>query len=436
VDFERDASGRIVTVADRRGNRLEVGFTTGAVPTELPEAPGLTAHVFGSVEETRYEAIGPEVAWEEVDTLVLPGWTFLGGVTDGDSGVGGSDAGPAPETVGGQSQSFPGAAERVRSLRDFETELQALIDAAPDLGSEVRPGTAKNRDFMDLVHLDHAFRAAAEMRGFDDDAEETASLDLITKAWLHLLVREERTLPSHPSGAGWRLGSGWPPLSGWRSGPAPLGLGTSLALPPASPLPWGNRLATGLFSQEQGICDDIPPDEGGGQEHDPTGGTATPGRNGSQRLLPSGAGSGDENEDCGKVGDMLEGLETVRDAFQNTQPRQGETGPEYAKRIEVDFFGLGEPGGAHSPAQTDVGSCVILGNRAYYDSQPPVVRASDCAHERHHQDRCRWARDNAAGGFEGWAMNPWNYRQEELDAYDAGIQVLEDWMAANGCSRQ
>jgi hypothetical protein len=63
-----------------------------------------------------------------------------------------------------------------------------------------------------------------------------------------------------------------------------------------------------------------------------------------------------------------------------------------------------------------------------------VVRAADCAHERVHQATCRWARDHATGGFEGWLQNPNNYRQNELDAYAAGIKVLEDWMKDNGCS--
>ena len=31
-------------------------------------------------------------------------------------------------------------------------------------------------------------------------------------------------------------------------------------------------------------------------------------------------------------------------------------------------------------------------------------------------------------------MNARNYRQAELDVYNAGIQTVENWMAANGCS--
>ncbi|MFC1661807.1 hypothetical protein ACFL3S_10215 [Gemmatimonadota bacterium] len=432
VAFERDNQGRIVTVADGRGNRLEVVFDEEVSSLEPPEAPELSAHVFSSVGLTRFQAVGPEIALEETDTLAAPGWTFVGLLAEG----GGVEA-------GGRNQAFPRVTERVQAVRDFEEELLTLTGQVPDLGREVHPGSRRHRDFMDLVHLDQALRDAA--RNISEDGAG-ASLDLVTKAWLHLLVEGDQVTEvsqrSWPITSDWNhllgLGAGWGfsgSGSGWESAPVFSGLDAPLALPAVSPEAWLGRHAAPWPRQEQGICDDNPQGEGGGQEYDPTDGTATPGQNGSQRILPSGVGSDDENQDCGKVDEILEQLKTVRAAYESNLPRQGEDGYEYGRRIEVGSFGLGKPGGATSPMQTHAGGCVILGNRAYYDSQPPVVRESDCAHERVHQTTCRWARTNAAGAYEGWMVDPLHYRADEMKAYDAGIKVLEDWKAANGCSR-
>jgi hypothetical protein len=50
-----------------------------------------------------------------------------------------------------------------------------------------------------------------------------------------------------------------------------------------------------------------------------------------------------------------------------------------------------------------------------------------------HQASCRWAREHAAGGYEGWLMDARNVRQDEINAYNAGIKYLQDWLAANDC---
>ena len=84
------------------------------------------------------------------------------------------------------------------------------------------------------------------------------------------------------------------------------------------------------FFQEEGVCDDIPEDAGGGQEFDPSDGTATPGSTGRQRILPSGANAEDADPDCGKAAELLNGLQQVRDAYASTAPRAGESGPDRA----------------------------------------------------------------------------------------------------------
>ncbi len=83
---------------------------------------------------------------------------------------------------------------------------------------------------------------------------------------------------------------------------------------------------------------------------------------------------------------------------------------------------------------TDSDSCVIIVKEELYSDQPDIMRPADCVHEKSHQARCRWARDHATGGYTSWMMNPWNYRQDEMAAYKAGMDALKDWQAKNGCN--
>jgi hypothetical protein len=46
-----------------------------------------------------------------------------------------------------------------------------------------------------------------------------------------------------------------------------------------------------------------------------------------------------------------------------------------------------------------------------------------------------WLRDNVTGGYVSWMNNAWNYRQNEIDVYNAEIKVLDDWMKKNGCGK-
>ena len=85
-----------------------------------------------------------------------------------------------------------------------------------------------------------------------------------------------------------------------------------------------------------------------------------------------------------------------------------------------------------APMETDM-QCNITANETYYSSKPGIFRESDCAHEKTHQAKCRWARDHAAGGFQSWVNDAANYRQNELDAYQAGIDALKNWQQQNGC---
>jgi len=403
--FRRDEEGRIAAIADLRGNRLEVEYDEEVPPLRLPGEPGTSARAFRAIRFTRFHAVGPEMATEEQVAVNLPGWTFLGALP---ARGGPGDVTDSPAQVGG----FAGIEERHDSARRLQAELHTLRDRVARLRRNDPSGpmiASPDHDLMDLAHLDAALRTASGPGSSPRRSGTPDYLDMATKAWLYLLVdgsaanRRAATAPRE-----------WPPLDA-PSGPWPG---------PTTPFAG----AEAPRFQEEGLCDDLPGDQGRKPEFDPTEGAATPGSTALQRLLTSGVDAGEGNPDCGKVAEVLEGLRRTREAYASSHPAQGQSGIEYDDKLKAEL------GGASSPMGTELNSCVILGNRAYYDSQPPVVRIADCAHERVHQATCRWARDHAAGGFGGWLQNPNNYRQNELDAYAAGIKVLEDWMKDNGCS--
>jgi hypothetical protein len=164
---------------------------------------------------------------------------------------------------------------------------------------------------------------------------------------------------------------------------------------------------------------------------DPTEGSATPGNTGKQRLLPSAASSSEEQDSsCDQVTSLKKGVEGVLKEYTKNLPQQGEDGYEYAKRIERKFGYT--PGGDVKLMRTTEG-CAIDVNIAYYKDKPRIIFEADCAHEKVHQATCRWARDHYTGGYFAWMMNPSNYQQNEIDAYKAGIKVLDDWLKKNGC---
>jgi hypothetical protein len=165
---------------------------------------------------------------------------------------------------------------------------------------------------------------------------------------------------------------------------------------------------------------------------DPTDGTAVPGNTNSQLVQPSGteASPGARHPDCDRVEAIKSDKEKIRKAFEDHAPERGEDAGRYYGRIGR-IFGIGEPGGAKGVAWTDIDHCTIGGDRDFFQSQPDAAREAACAHERSHQEKCRHARDNAAGGYRGWLSSAANTRQDELDAYAAEIKALNDWMNKN-----
>jgi len=397
--IERDGRQRILSVRNGWGDRIEIAYRDDPPAGSFSQSADVNAFRIKSVRFVKLDAIGPEIVISRTAQWENPGWTLVGESDD--------DVRP-----GAGAAFFPGLMERLNSA----SRLAPQLDGA-DLGfrerRSQRAGTdgtdEKRKDLIDLAHLATAL-------------EKTIGPTLASKeSW----VREQALMLKMAwqyTFCAWQ-GKGMPflafrqvekPSSFNEFGGIFIGVGAG----------WGGN-------QDEDPCENPPPPPEDAPELDPTDGVATPGNPDKQRLIPSADDDGPKppKPDCQQVKDSIKNLEKVRDAYQNNPPLPGEDGNEYDKRIH-DMFNLGKQGGAVAPMGTSM-NCTIGENKAYYQGKPSAFHEADCVHERVHQAKCRWARDHASGGFDGWTVNPRNVQQNEIDAYNAGIQYLKDWLAQN-----
>jgi len=397
--IDRDRLHRISRVRNERGNRIEITYRDDIPSYSVPRSSGLQAFAIESLRFIKVNAIGPEIVVAETAEWENPGWTLVGEVSK------------AGEPEAGVSD-YPGLMQRYN-------QALSLVELFDRVEAGLRPGKMRSdygaaqerarADLIDLAHLANALEKTVfpDLIARDDWCHDHALL--LKKAWQYLfLVRQGKSQQLAMKTVSEEEGA----LAGG---------------------PFWFTSGGGMGSEDDDPCDYPPPKPENPPEVDPTDGVATPGDPGSQRLIGSASDGGPKKPtpDCQAVRDAIESLEKVRDAYQNNLPNPGEDGDEYDQRIH-DLFNLGKPGGAVSPMGTSM-NCTIRVNEAFYQGRPAVLREADCIHEKVHQAKCRWAREHADGGYTGWTVDPKNVRQNEIDAYNAGIKFLRDWLAKNGC---
>ncbi len=390
----RDTENRIQSVSDVLESRIEFEYNDEIEHFTIPGDTKVKAYVLKSIRFIDYRAIGPEIIIERTASWDNTGWTLVG-----EPGGKGRDMEP--------SSQFPDLNERYQGARVLADQVADLVKKTKGLKSSDSRKTSKKdayRDVADLAHLDEGLHTAigGELREKEAWIREHALL--VKKAWQYAVCEVIGSSRSYPYAK----------------------MSEPLLVASLTPV---------LMGGGEDICANVPKPSEDSPEADPSDGSAVPGSSDMQRLAPSAAGTdpGKPDPDCGKVGKIKNELETIRDAFKNNKPYPGEDGYTYAKRIE-GMFGYGKAGGAFSPAGITLG-CGIDGDAKYYKGVPSIILVSDCTHERTHQATCRWARDHVTGGYGTWMNNAANYRQNEIDAYNTGIKVLEDWMNKNGCSK-
>jgi YD repeat-containing protein len=383
---ERDSQNRITAISDARGNRIETEYDDQIAPVAVSGDPGVKACAFRSIRFVNVRYIGPEFMKRSLAKWENVGWTLVGMP----SGKG---------TVQSPTERFSDLAKRYADMDKLNDQVLGLAKTVDKLTGN-KGDRQKNANVIDLgsyvVALTSALSGKTEGQG--DWASNHAYM--AQKAWQAELC-------------------------------AFLG-GCSTVAMSGTTVASANLMGLLAFGSDDDPCAGSPR-PGKGKEFDPSGQAAMPGNTDRQRLLQSAADSnaGGPNPDGKAVSDRLKELQTIYNAFKNNLPRQGEDGDQYYARIE-GILGYDESKGGVSPMGTDAGSCTIIVNESLYANEPPISRAADCAHEKSHQARCRWARDHATGGYPSWMSDANNYRKDEMDAYQAGMNAMRAWQAENG----
>ena len=385
--IERDSQNRIAAISDARGNRIETEYDDQIAPVTVSGDPGVKAHAFRSIRFVNVRYIGPEFIKRSEAKWDGVGWTLVGTPSGKD-------------TVASPAERFSDLAKRC-------ADMNKLNDQVVDLGKRVDKLTGQKGDRSRNANV----------------------IDLGS-----YVVALASALSGKTEGQGdWAPNHAYMAQKAWQSELCAFLGGCSTVAMSGTTIASTNLMGLLAFGADDGPCDNTPKPSGG-KEFDPSGHTAMPGNTDRQRLLQSAADSnaGGPNPDCKAASDRLNELQTIYDAFKNNLPNQGEDGDQYYKRI-LTILGYDESKGGVSPMGTDSGSCTIIPNESLYANEPPIMRASDCAHEKSHQARCRWARDHATGGYPSWMNDANNYRKDEMDAYQAGMDAMKAWQAENGC---
>lgn len=235
--IERDAKGRIKSIADKFDNRIETEYDDTVQPLTIPGEPSMKGHAFSSIRFERNDPnnLGKKIHLEWKNT----GWTFCG-VPAGTGKIGSSPA------------RFPGLKERYEWTKKHRKELNNLDKQFTPTGSA--------DDIVNLgnyaIGLKHATPAYLST---EKKWKDYKPINLVKKAWQYAVSKREG-------------GYLWSSLS-----------------PKISPSTMFSSNGSLLFLFSVGNPGEEP-------EFDPSDDVAQPGNTSSQRLKQSGRGT--KKQEC------------------------------------------------------------------------------------------------------------------------------------------
>lgn len=238
LEIERDQKGRITSICDRFGNRIETEYDDSVEPLTISGEPSLRGYAFRLI---RFERIDLENLRKRLQIQWMnTGWTFLG-VPKGKGKVGATPG------------RFPGLKERYKGAAKHAKELINLDKQFTPAGSA--------DDVVNLGNYAMALKDATDGYLFKQEKwKDYNPIDLVKEAWQYEVSKRE-------GGYLWGCARSSSPLDGEFAFLGPL---------------------LQLFTAGN---------PGGKPTYNPAGGMAQPGRNGNQRLNGSPRGK-DGEPDC------------------------------------------------------------------------------------------------------------------------------------------
>ncbi|WP_337868616.1 hypothetical protein [Meiothermus sp.] len=129
-DVQRDALGRIVSIADAMGNRIETAYDEGILPLVIANEPGVRGYAFSSIRMVRIQPIPPEMVLTLEATWQSQGWTLQGQPT------GTGSVGSPPGRYTDAAERYRWAVEHLRQVGRLDQvfKVQGEARAVVDLG--------------------------------------------------------------------------------------------------------------------------------------------------------------------------------------------------------------------------------------------------------------------------------------------------------------
>lgn len=401
--IERDALGRITSIADSFGSCVKTEYDDTIEPVRITGEPSLKGYAFRSI---RFECFDEGTPGEKVRTeWTNVGWTLLG------VPAGGGHAGTVSDRFSGLNERYERALTHKKELNDLDNGLKKLRAGSTQQG--ISPGGME--EIMDLGHYAIALQEAIGSNSPDMESWFDVPFYLAKKAWQYALCRQEGGCTE----TGTFLGALPKTDAGGR----------------ASSLP---RVANGV------------PEKGYGSPvtYNTAGNDAVPGSTGRQRLAMSNSSTKD---DCAKIKKELKDANKIRDAFKKWDTTKQ---PDYNKYTDV----VKQENDGSSPMATDYWNCKLVpgGNRdnpaykadwekwdeceqndtpkqfeqyienKYYKDKPDCIWGAARAHEQQHQNTCNTAYKKSGKSMGGIELSdPANMRADDIKAYDTQIKMLE-----------
>lgn len=188
-EVQRDALGRIVSIADAIGNRIETAYDEGILPLVIANDPGVRGYAFSSIRFVYRWEVPPEKVLILEATWEGQGWVLLGQPTGSGS-------------VGSPPGRYTDAAERYRWAVEHLRQVGRL--------DQVFKVQGEARAVVDLGLYTQALSKALEGQKAPAWAKE--HLGLAYKAWQAALCQREGGCQGTPG-----MASGHSPLVQWVS---------------------------------------------------------------------------------------------------------------------------------------------------------------------------------------------------------------------------
>lgn len=168
--IERDALGRILSVSDPAGNRIETEYDDRVEPLTVKDEPDVRGYAFRSIRFTRRVTVPPEL-----DVNVDYKWKNRGWLLKGI---------PSAKGTAQPSGRFDGFEERRQLAKKYLGEIERLSGEMNASGH-----LSGLNDLIDVVHYKLALQCLVESKKVNDISWGAAHLDLIDRAWQYFFLK-------------------------------------------------------------------------------------------------------------------------------------------------------------------------------------------------------------------------------------------------------